>query len=43
LFCEFVHDNDLDQLVTEPAYRKGNILDLILTNCSKIVHDVKVH
>ena len=25
------------------THHKGNILDLILTNCSKIVHDVKVH
>ena len=43
LFCEFVFENNLDQLVIEPTHHKGNILDLILTNCSKIVHDVKVH
>ena len=43
LFCEFVFDNDLDQLVTEPTHCQGSTLDLILTNCSRIVHDVKAH
>ncbi len=43
LFCEFVFDNDLDHLVTEPTHRQGNTLDLMLTNCSNIVHDVQVH
>ena len=43
LFCEFVFDNDLDQLVTESTHCQGNTLDLILTNCSRIVHDVKAH
>ena len=38
LFCVFVFDNDLDQLVTEPTHYQGDILDLILTNCSRIVH-----
>ena len=45
LFCEFVFDNDFDQLVTEPTHCQENTLDLILTNnyCSRIVHDVKAH
>ena len=43
LFCEFVFDNDLDQLVTEPTHYQGNTLDFILPNCSRIVHDVKAH
>ena len=38
LFCEFVFENDLDQLVTEPTLCQENILDLIHTNCSRIVH-----
>ena len=42
LLCEFVYDHDFDQLVTEPTHYKGNILDLILTNCPRIVHDVTV-
>ena len=42
LFCEFVFDNLLDQLITEPTHRQGNTLDIILTNCPSIVCDVKV-
>ena len=43
LFCDFVYDNNLDQLVTEPTHVKGNILDLILTNVSDNIQDVSVY
>lgn len=42
LFCEFVFENDLRQLVTEPTHKKGNILDLILVNRRDIIQEVKV-
>ena len=35
LFCDFVYNNNLDQLVTEPTHVKGNILDLILSVYSR--------
>ena len=43
LFCDFVYDNNLDQLVTEPTHVKGNILDLILTIVSDNIKDVSVY
>ena len=32
LFCDFLFNNNLSQLVNEPTHIKGNILDLVLTN-----------
>ena len=31
-FCEFIYNNHLAQLVTNPTHIKGNILDLVITN-----------
>ena len=42
-FCEFVYDNNLDQLVNEPTHHQGNTLDLVLTNCSRILHNVTIY
>ena len=40
-FCDTINDHSLDQLVSEPT-RNGNILDLLLTNTTGIIHDVEV-
>ena len=40
-FCDTINDHSLDQLVSEPT-RDGNILDLLLTNTTGIIHDVEV-
>ena len=31
-FCDFVFNHNLSQLVDTPTHRRGNILDLVLTN-----------
>ena len=41
-FCEFVFDNNLDQLVAVPTHDKGNILDLVFTDTPHIVHHLSV-
>ena len=40
LFCEFVFDNNLTQLVEGPTHCKGNCLDLVLTNSPDIVSPI---
>ena len=41
-FCDFVCDLGLVQLVNEPTHKKGNILDLILTNVPSYISNVAV-
>jgi hypothetical protein len=41
-FCELISDFGLTQLVSAPTHKKGNILDLILTDTPEIFSDVKV-
>ena len=41
-FCDFVFEHNLSQLVHEPTHIHGNILDLILTNCSDYISDVSI-
>lgn len=42
VFCDFVFDNNLIQLVESPTHSKGNILDLVLTNSVNQVVDLSV-
>ena len=32
-FCDLIFDKNLSQLVSSPTHVKGNILDLVITNC----------
>lgn len=43
LFCDFVFDHNLSQLVTSPTHCKGNILDLVLTNIPDSISTPNVH
>ena len=36
-FCDFVFNNNLEQLIQSPTHCLGNILDLVITNCSSLV------
>ena len=40
LFCDFVFDCNLTQLVTGPTHSKGNCLDLVLSNTPEAVNTV---
>lgn len=42
LFCEFIFDHDLVQLIDVPTHNKGNLLDLVLSNSDSLVHDLFV-
>ena len=41
-FCEFIYNNNLAQLVTNPTHTKGNILDLVITNAD-FVSDLPIN
>ena len=41
-FCEFVYDNGLSQLISDPTHNRGNILDLLLTNCPNLISNTEV-
>lgn len=43
LFCDFVFDHNLSQLVTSPTHCKGNILDLVFTNIPDSISTPSVH
>ena len=43
LFCDYVFDNNLIQLVHRPTHIKGNILDILLTNNDDLIHNIAVH
>ena len=36
-FCDFVFNNNLEQLIQSPTHCLGNIFDLVITNCSSLV------
>ena len=40
LFCDFIFNNNLSQLIDKPTHHKGNILDLILTNACHRIQDI---
>ena len=42
LFCNFVFNNNLTQLIAKPTHVKGNILDLIVTNTSHRIQQVNI-
>ena len=42
LFCDFMFDNNLSQLIRQSTHNKGNILDLVLTNDLDCIGDVSV-
>ena len=42
LFCEFVFDHNLVQLVDSPTHVKGNTLDLVLCNSTNLISDVLI-
>ncbi len=43
LFCDFVFDCDLSQLVSAPTHRMGNCLDLVLTNFPQEINNLSVY
>ena len=42
MICDFAFDLNLEQLVSAPTHVKGNILDLVLTNCDNI-NNLTIH
>ena len=42
-FCEFIFQSNLNQLVTCPTHKHGNLLDLILTDSADNIVDLTVH
>jgi len=42
-FCEFVFQSNLDQVVTSPTHKHGNVLDLVLTDSAESIVDLIVH
>ena len=42
LFCDFVFEHNLSQLVTNATHTKGNILDLVLTNQENLICNLTV-
>ena len=42
LFCDFVFESNLSQLISCPTHVKGNTLDLLLTNNEKLVRHLSV-
>ena len=42
LFCDYVFNNNLVQLVHRPTHVKGSILDLLLTNNDDLIHNTVV-
>ena len=42
LFCDFVFNNNFCQLIDKPTHVKGNVLDLILTNCPHHVQEISI-
>ena len=41
-FVTTFHNFDLDQFISSPTHVKGNILDLLLSNCKNLVRDLTV-
>ena len=42
-FCDIIFDLNLTQLINQPTYIAGNILDLILTNFPDSIFNLHVH
>ena len=42
LFCDFVFEKNLSQLITCPTHIKGNTLDIVLTNDEQLVDNLSV-
>ena len=42
LFCDFVFNNNLSQLIDKPTHNKGNILDLLLTYACHRIQDINI-
>ena len=42
LFCDFVFESNLAQLITCPTHIRGNILDILLTNCDHLISRISV-
>ena len=42
LFCDFVFDTNLAQLIYSPTHVKGNTLDILLTNSEHIISHISV-
>lgn len=42
IFCDFLFDHNLHQLVTSPTHSKGNILDLVITNHPDIITNISI-
>ena len=42
LFCVFMFEHSLSQLVTDPTHVKGNTLDLIITNNKTLISDISI-
>ena len=43
IFCDLVFDNNLTQLIGDPAHVEGNILDVILTSTDELACSVAVN
>ena len=42
LFCDFVFNNNLLQLINTPTHTRGNILDLLLTTSEDLIQNIRV-
>jgi len=42
-FCEVIFQSNLDQIVTFPTHKHGNVLDLILTDSAESIVNLIVH
>ena len=43
MICDFAFDLNLEQLVSAPTHIKGNILDIVLTNCDNYINNLTIH
>ena len=43
MICNFAFDLNLEQLVSAPIHIKGNILDIVLTNCDNYINNLTIH
>ena len=43
MICDFAFDFNLEQLVSAPTHIKGNILDIVLTNCDNYIDNLTIH
>ena len=43
LFCDFIFQHNLSQLIESPTHIQGNTFDLVLTNDPELVSDLSIH